>query len=92
MATEKPSIAPPKDVTEIANKRVYGTHLRMLLKRDIRVQMDVKFGKLKNESKSELFSAPGDALQDPHKVLQKGATEVPLKVALQVAFQLHLLM
>ena len=33
----------------------------MLSKMDLRVQVDVKSGQLKNESKSEIFSAPGDA-------------------------------
>ena len=36
-------------VIEIANERVYGTLLRMLSKMDLRVQMDVKSGQLKNE-------------------------------------------
>ena len=36
----------PKDVTEIANESVYGMHLRMLLKMDLRVQMDAKSGKV----------------------------------------------
>ena len=30
-------------------------------KMDLRVQVDAKSGQLKNESKSEIFSAPGDA-------------------------------
>ena len=49
------------DVTEIANESVYETHLRMLSKMVLRVQMDAKSGQLKNVSKSELFSAPGHA-------------------------------
>ena len=36
----------PKDVTEIAIESVYGMHLRMLLKMDLRVQMDAKSGKV----------------------------------------------
>ena len=36
----KSQLAPPKDVTEIANESLYGTHFRMLLKIDLRVQMD----------------------------------------------------
>ena len=48
--TTKSQIAPPKDVTEIANENVYATHLRMLFKMDIRVQMDAKSGQLKIES------------------------------------------
>ena len=49
------------NVIEIAYERVYGTQLRMLSKMDLRVQMYAKSGQLKNESKSEIFSAPGDA-------------------------------
>ena len=32
----------------------------MLSKIDLKVQIDAKSGQLKNESKSEIFSAPGD--------------------------------
>ena len=49
----------PKSFIEIANDSVYETHLRMLLKMDFKVQMDTKSWQLKNESKSEVFSAPG---------------------------------
>ena len=31
---------------------------------DLRVQMDAKFGPLKKKSKSQLFSAPGDAQEN----------------------------
>ena len=44
------NIALTKDVTEIANERVYGTHLRMLLKMDLRVQIDAKPGQLRKKS------------------------------------------
>ena len=37
----------------MANESVYGTKLRMLLKMDLMVQMDVKSGQLKIESMSE---------------------------------------
>ena len=47
-------MAPP-NVIEIANERVYGMHLRMLSKIDLRVQMDAKSDQLKNKSKSEIF-------------------------------------
>ena len=50
--TTKSQIAPRKDVIEIANESVYGMHLRMLLKMDLRVQMDAKSGQLKIESMS----------------------------------------
>ena len=48
--TTKSQIAFPKDVTEIVNESVYGTHLRMLFKMDLRVQIDAKSGQLKIES------------------------------------------
>ena len=43
----------PKDVIEVTNESVYGKHLRMFLKMDLRVQIDAKSGKLKIESMSE---------------------------------------
>ena len=46
----KSTIALTKDVTEIANERVYGTHLRMLLKMDLRVQIDAESGQLRKKS------------------------------------------
>ena len=33
-----------QNITEIANDRVYKTHLRMSSKMDLRVKMDSKFG------------------------------------------------
>ena len=42
-------------------------HLGVLLKMDLRVQMDAKSSQLKNESKSELFSAPGDAQESANQ-------------------------
>lgn len=41
----------PKDVINIGNETVYGTHLKMLLKMNLRVQMNAKSVQLKNESK-----------------------------------------
>ena len=58
--TTKSQIAPPKDVTEIANESVYGTHLRMLFKMDLRVQMDAKSGQLKFESMSSGVAPKGE--------------------------------
>ena len=58
--TTKSQIAPPKDVTEIANESVYGTHLRMLFKMDLRVQMDAKSGQLKIESMSSGVAPKGE--------------------------------
>ena len=46
---------------EIANERINRTHLRIHSKMDLKVQMDAKSGQLKNENKSEVFSAPDDA-------------------------------
>ena len=56
----KSQTAPPKDVTEIANESVYGTHLRMLFKMDLRVQMDAKSGQLKIESMSSGVAPKGE--------------------------------
>ena len=50
---KKSQIAPP-NVIEIPNDRVYGTHLRVLSKMDLRVQMNAKSGQLKNKSESEI--------------------------------------
>ena len=58
--TKKPQKA-PTNVIGIANERVQGTHLRMVSKMGLRVQMDAKCGQLKNKSTSENFSAPSDA-------------------------------
>ena len=80
-------IAPPKDVTEIANERVYGTHLRMLLKMNLRLQIDAKSAQLKIESMSS-----GVAWKGAHKGAQEGASNVALKVTLLVALELHLFM
>ena len=44
-------VAPP-DVTGMKNESVYGTHLRMLSKFNLKVHMDAKSGPLRNESKS----------------------------------------
>ena len=80
-------IAPPKDVTEIANDSVYGTHLRMLLKMNLRLQIDAKSAQLKIESMSS-----GVARKGAHKGAQEGASNVALKVTLLVALELHLFM
>ena len=58
--TTKSQIAPPKDVTEIANESVYGTHLRMLFKMDLRVLMDAKSDQLKIESMSSGVAPKGE--------------------------------
>ena len=78
-------VAPP-DVIKIANKSVYGTHLRMLSKMDLRVRLDTKSGQLKNA----LGIAPKCARQDRYKDAEKGAPENALKSSLQVALGLHL--
>ena len=39
----------------------------MLSKMDLRLQMDVTSGQLKNERKSEPFSAPGDAQESANR-------------------------
>ena len=86
--TRKSQIAPP-NVIEIANESVYGTHLRMLSKMDLRVQMDAKSALLKNESKSELFSAPAH-VQDSAKRKTINAFEVRLMVQFRVHLIIHL--
>ena len=58
--TTKSQIAPRKDVTEIANESVYGTHLRVLFKMDLRVLMDAKSGQLKIESMSSGAAPKGE--------------------------------
>ena len=68
----------------IANEREYGTQLRMLSKMDLRVQMDAKSGQLKNESKSEVFSAPDDS-QERTNGTTKGEIKVSLYAALEGA-------
>ena len=73
-------------MTEIASDRVYGTHLRMLSKIDLWVQMDAKSGQLKNESKSGIFSAPGDAKESAN-----GTTINVFDVPLMVQFRVHLI-
>ena len=106
--TAKLQKAPPKDVIEIANESVYGTHLRMLLKIDVRVQMDAKSGQLKIESMSE--SANGKTIKafdvrlmiqfrvhlmihlELHLDAQKGAPDVALKGTLLVGLELLLFM
>ena len=52
---------------EIANESEYRTHLRMLSKMDLRMKINAKSSQLKNESKSELFSAPGDAQENTYE-------------------------
>ena len=58
--TTKSQIALPKDVTEIANESVYGTHLRMLFKMDLKVQIDAKSDQLKIESLSSGVAPKGE--------------------------------
>ena len=58
--TTKSLIALRKDETEIANESVYGTHLRMFFKMDLRVQMDAKSGQLKIESMSSGVAPKGE--------------------------------
>ena len=81
----KSQIAPPKDVTEIANESVYGTHLRVVLKIDLRAQMDAKSGQLKLENMSE--SANGKTINafEVHLMMQ-------FRVQLVIHLELHLKM
>ena len=75
----KVSNTSPKDVIEVTNESVYGKHLRMLLKMDLRVQMDAKPGKLKIEGMSE--SANGKTIN---------AFEVRLMIQFRVHLIIHL--
>ena len=68
------------------SERLCGKHLRMLSKMDLRVQMVAKSRQLKNESKREIFSAPGDAKQSA-----KGTTINVFDVSLMVQFRVHLI-
>ena len=48
------------NLIKIANESVHGTHLGMFSKMDFRVQINEKYRQLKNENKSEIFSASVD--------------------------------
>ena len=56
----------------------------MLSKMDLRVQMDAKSGQLKNESKSEIFSALGDAQESTN-----GTTINTFDMRLIIQFRVH---
>ena len=56
----------------------------MLSKMDLRVQMDAKSGQLKNESKSETFSALGDAQESAN-----GTTINTFDMRLIIQFRVH---
>ena len=90
----KSQIAPQKDVMEISNESVYGTHLRMLLKMDLMVQIDAKSDQLKNESKSEIFSVPVDAQESANETIINAFEVVSLIVQywvqLIMPLELHL--
>ena len=75
----KVTISSPKDVVDIANESVYRTLFRMLLKMDLRVQMDARSGQLKIENMSE--SSNGETIN---------AFEVRLMVQFRVDLILHL--
>ena len=58
----------------------------MLLKMDLRVQMDAKSVQIKNESETEIFSAPGKAQK-----FVSGTTISVFDVRLMVQFRVHLI-
>ena len=63
---------------------------RMLSKMDLRgVQMDEKSVQLKNESKSEIFIAPGDAQESANRITIN-AFDGPLMVQFSVHLIIHL--
>ena len=61
-------------------------HLKMLSKTDLRMQMDATSDQLKNENKSELFSALVDAQESAN-----GTTINSFEVCLIVQFRVHLI-
>ena len=61
-------------------------HLRIFSKTDLRVQMDAKFGQLKNESKTKIFSGTGDAQESAN-----GTMINVFDVNLMVQFRVHLI-
>ena len=63
----------------------------MLSKMDLRGQMDAKSGELKNESKSKLFSAPGDA-QESANGTTTNAFEMWLMVEFKMSFKIYIKM
>ena len=79
-------IAPLRDAIKITNEIVYGTHSKMLLKMELRVQMNAKSRQLKNESKIDLFSEPGDA----HEKANRTAINA-FEVGLMIKYRLHLI-
>ena len=84
--TRRTQIAPP-EVNEIANESVNEMHLRLLSKIDLRVQMDEKSGQLKNESKNELFTAPGDTQESA-----TGTTTNLFKMRLMIQFRVLIIL
>ena len=58
----------------------------MLSKMDLRVQMDAKSVQIKNESETEIFSAPGKAQK-----FVNGTTISVFDVRLMVQFRVHLI-
>ena len=77
--TTKSEIAPLKYAIEISNENVYRTLLKILLKMDVRIQIDSKSGLFKNESKSEIFSASSDA-QESANWTTKNASQAHLLI------------
>ena len=61
----------------------------MLSKMDLKVEMGAKCGRLKNQSKSEIFRAPGDA-QDGANGTTINAFNVCLMVQIRVHLIIHL--
>ena len=61
-------------------------YLRMLSKMDLSVQADAKSGQLKNESKNELFSAPGNEQE-----CENGTAINAFVFCLMIQFRVHLI-
>lgn len=59
----------------------------MLPKMDLSLQIDANSAQLKNESKSGLFNAPGDAQESAN-----GTTTNAFKMRLTIQYRVHLIM
>ena len=80
----------PKDVTESANESVYRMHLRMLLKMDLRVQMDAKSGQLKIKSVIQIANEKRRNAFEVHLMMQFRVYLIILDLHLKVNFNIYI--
>ena len=80
----------PKDVTEIANESVYRMHLRMLLKMDLRVQMDAKSGQLKIKIVIQIANEKRRNAFEVHLMMQFRVYLIILDLHLKVNFNIYI--